>query len=284
MKHEVRAADGFSLAASLFVPKVSRGVVVVNSGTGIAREFYEKFATHLAGAGFTTLTYDYRGIGGSRPKSLRGFSASLSSWGRLDISGALRAARDLAGAAPVFVVGHSAGGQLLGLAEGIEDVAGITTVGSSSGTWWRMTGQAFRGFCALMWYGYLPVTARVLGYTPSLGQGTAVPAGVAREWAAWCRHPRYFAGHLSPGDLARFDRVTAPWLSLGFGDDPIANRVTIAELLSHYRQAKITQTFVEPAEVGMSRIGHFGFFSQRAAKSLWPRPVRFFESLLGDVE
>ena len=79
------ATDGYSLAATLFMPhRARRGTVLINSATGTPRKIYRPFATYLASRGFIALTYDYRGVGGSRPKSLLGFKASMADWAAKD--------------------------------------------------------------------------------------------------------------------------------------------------------------------------------------------------------
>src|SRR6185295_12705697 len=75
------ARDGVKLAATLFdaTPPL-RGVLLVNGGTGIPRQFYGAFAAHLASAGFAVLTYDHRGIGGSDKPA----AATIDQWGSID--------------------------------------------------------------------------------------------------------------------------------------------------------------------------------------------------------
>ena len=65
-------------------------VAIINSGAGIPKSFYEPFASWLADKGVPTITYDYRGIGGSRGKSLRHLSASIQDWGSKDCAGILK--------------------------------------------------------------------------------------------------------------------------------------------------------------------------------------------------
>jgi len=84
----VPAMDGYPLAATLFLPRgAKRQAVLINSATAVPRKLYRGFAGYLAGRGCAVLTYDYRGIGGSRqkamtgynrPESLVGFNASMS--------------------------------------------------------------------------------------------------------------------------------------------------------------------------------------------------------------
>ncbi|MEL6548507.1 MAG: alpha/beta hydrolase, partial [Myxococcota bacterium] len=80
---EVPARDGYPLSATWLTG--GRRVVVINSATAVPRRFYRHFAEHLRDAGYSVLTYDYRGIGGSRPKTLRGFPARMRDWALQDM-------------------------------------------------------------------------------------------------------------------------------------------------------------------------------------------------------
>jgi len=84
----VPAADGYKLGATLFLPRgTRRHAALISSATAVPRKIYRGFAGYLARRGFAVLTYDYRGIGGSRgvevegynkPKSLVGFKTSMA--------------------------------------------------------------------------------------------------------------------------------------------------------------------------------------------------------------
>jgi predicted alpha/beta hydrolase len=77
----VAARDGYPLAATVFTPEgTPHGAVLVASATAVPRKIYRGFASYLAERGFAALTLDYRGIGGSRPPSLRGFRARMRDW------------------------------------------------------------------------------------------------------------------------------------------------------------------------------------------------------------
>ena len=112
-------------AATLFLPRgTKRHAVLINSATAVPRKIYRGFAAYLARRGCAVLTYDYRGIGDSRqqamvgynqPKSLVGFKASMSDWAALDVTAAVRWMRERYNTLPLTYVGHSFGGQALGL-------------------------------------------------------------------------------------------------------------------------------------------------------------------------
>ena len=98
--------------------------MLINSATAVPRKIYRGFAGYLARRGCAVLTYDYRGIGDSRqkalvgynqPKSLVGFKASMSDWAALDVTAAVAWMRERYKHLPLTYVGHSFGGQALGL-------------------------------------------------------------------------------------------------------------------------------------------------------------------------
>ena len=68
--------------------------MIINAATSVRCRYYSRFADYLFAQGFDVLTYDYRGIGESRPASLRGFKASWSDWGRLDFEAMLQLAAE----------------------------------------------------------------------------------------------------------------------------------------------------------------------------------------------
>ena len=121
----VPAADGYPLGATLFLPRgTKRHAVLINSATAVPRKLYRGFAGYLARRGCAVLTYDYRGTGDSRqqamtgynqPKSLVGFKATMADWAALDITATVSWMRGRYRDLPFAYVGHSFGGQALGL-------------------------------------------------------------------------------------------------------------------------------------------------------------------------
>src|SRR5262247_4113195 len=117
----IEALDGFALGATHYPARSSRGVaLIVNSAMAVPQTYYAEFARAAAERGFDVVTYDYRGIGASRPapyeRSLRGLRASASDWMRLDFEGVHRWVRRELEPQRVAVVGHSFGGKAFGLA------------------------------------------------------------------------------------------------------------------------------------------------------------------------
>jgi predicted alpha/beta hydrolase len=258
------ASDGYPLGATLFGAPSKRAVLVM-AASGVPQAYYAKFATHLAERGFRVLTFDYRGIGRSRSTSVRKLPARMRDWALLDGAAALAALDD---AEQVLVVGHSFGGQSLGLLPNPERIRAALVVGSQSGYWrhWSALGRAW------MWpstHLLLPGISHLLGYFPGsrLGFGEDLPPGVAIEWASWCRHPTYLVGSL--GVEEAYARFRAPIRAYALSDDAFAPPGAVRALLELYPAAKGEMREVTPAEVGAKRIGHFGFFRERFRDTLW---------------
>jgi predicted alpha/beta hydrolase len=274
---EFAARDGFRLGGMLYRPAQPNGrAVLINAAVGVRQQFYSGFAAFLEERGFTVLTYDYRGIAASRHGPLRALQARIRDWAQLDAAAALDELQRAAPGARLLAVGHSFGGNGLGLVPGNERYAGALFVGVQSGYWrhWRGAGRAGMW---LLTHVLLPVVSRVLGYVPAqvFGQGEDLPAGVAREWAAWCRNPRYAAGALGAEGYASFK---APIRSYWIADDRYAPRAATEAILKEYSSAPSEMVAVDPAAHGGGPIGHFGFFRERFRGTLWRAAAEWLES------
>ncbi|MCA3579613.1 MAG: alpha/beta fold hydrolase, partial [Bradyrhizobium sp.] len=141
----VPAADGYPLAATLFLPRAKkRHAVLINSATAVPRKVYRGFAGYLARRGAAVLTYDYRGTGDSRPmaatglnkpKSLAGFKATMADWAALDATAAVRWMRERYRDLPFAYVGHSFGGQALGLLPNNAEIPRALLIASQAAHW-----------------------------------------------------------------------------------------------------------------------------------------------------
>jgi predicted alpha/beta hydrolase len=265
---EFAARDGYRLAGTLYRPRTpNRRAVLLQAAAGVKQEFYGKLAAYLAGRGFTALTFDYRGIGRSRPAKLRGLKARMRDWAEKDIGGALDYLARATHGARLIGIGHSFGALAFGLVPGNERYVAVMAVGAQSGYWrhWRGAGRAGMWFLTHV---LLPGISRLYGYFPSrlFGQGEDLPAGVAREWASWCRHPGYIVGAL--GAQEPYARFTAPIRAYAVADDAYAPPAAVEAFVAFYPNAPVKVERVAPEEHG-GPIGHFGFFRERFKDTLW---------------
>ena len=258
--------DGYALGASVFEPARSRATVIVNGAMAVPQAYYGKFARYLARWGLRTITWDYRGVGRSTPPTLRGFSATATDWATLDAVAVRRYVAKRWPNEPVLLVGHSFGGQALGLSDELHDVAGAVLVASQLGYFGHWPVRD-RFWLSAYWYGVVPLATWALGYWPgALGLGADLPAGVVREWAKWCRSPGYLTDH-HPDARQRFARFTKPTVMFSFTDDWYAPPRAVEALVRALAGAPLEHRRIEPA--AGKPIGHFGFFRPQHEAGLW---------------
>ncbi len=272
----IPARDGFGLGATVFRPDQPGGdVVVISSATAVSRTFYRHFATYLAENGLTAVSYDYRGIGGSRPVDLRGFDASMHDWIFSDMAGVLDWVNTEFSPRRLFVVGHSIGGQATGLLENTKSVTAMLTVSAQSG-YWGLQGAEQKYVVWLHVHVTFPLLVALFGYLPwsRFGATEDLPKAVANEWARWCRQPDYILGDKTL-PLHRYREFGAPVLAYSFADDKWGTAESVDAMMKAY--PKLERRHVDPATAGLGSIGHFGYFRPRSS-TLWADAVAWFNS------
>jgi predicted alpha/beta hydrolase len=269
----VPAADGFPIAVTAYAPaQRARGVVVINAATGVRRRYYDPFATHLASRGFAVVTYDYRGIGDSAPRKLRGFVASMREWGEIDQPAVIAHAAAWQPDVPLTVIGHSVGGQIFGLLRDPTPVS-LALLVAAQHNYYGLWPLRERLVLWSLWTLLMPAASRALGYFPSskIGLGQDLPKGIALEWARWCRSPGALVQAIGGDAAERFTRFRGPMLALSFEDDRrFAPRRAAEALLTLYSNARIEHRHLSPRSLGMQRVGHFGFFRAAGSERGWP--------------
>jgi predicted alpha/beta hydrolase len=282
------AVDRYSLGATLFLPRgAKRHAVLISSATAVPRKVYRGFAGYLAGRGCAVLTYDYRGTGDSRQKSLVGynqvkslvgFKASMSDWAALDTTAAVAWMRERYKNLPLTYVGHSFGGQALGLLANNAEVSRALLIAAQAGYWKLMASpERYRVYAMLNFVG-TPLT-RLLGYAPRWGGlGEDLPKGVFEQWVGWVMSERYLFGDTKLGALQNFPKYQGAMRALCFSDDPWATRPAVELLCSGFTAAKPEILTVTPADAGASKIGHLGFFRPEHRDTLWRGAAEWLEA------
>jgi predicted alpha/beta hydrolase len=275
MDFELEATDGYRLAAVRYETSgAPRARVVVASATGVPQRYYRRFSEHLAAAGLEVVTFDYRGIAGSKRAPLRGFDASFLTWGERDLEGVVNWSL---GSARTLVVGHSYGGHAFGLLSRANDTLGLFTFGTGAGWHGHMPKSEWPRVWAF-WNVLGPLTTRTLGYWPAsrFGAGEDLPREVYRQWRRWCSSPRYFFDDPTLDMTARFAKVTAPVVGVNATDDAWAPPASARAFLEGYPVRELRTVMPEHS------LGHFGYFRAGAQQTaLWNDVLRWVDARLG---
>lgn len=271
---EISCHDGVRLGGHFWPSHRGKplGRIIINPATGVLARYYHRYARFLAEHGFDVLTYDYRGIGASRPERLRGCGYRWRDWGQIDFDAALEfLSKKGSGDTPLLVVGHSIGGFLPGLAHNARHVDRMLTVGAQY-AYWRDYARSHRTGLFLKWHVAMPALTALCGYFPGrrLGWLEDLPAGVADEWSF--RRARMEQSH--PVDeqtsvIARFNAVTAQILAISVSDDEFGTPQAIRRGLNYYGNAEKAEALLAPEDYGLDKIGHFDLFHARHQAGFW---------------
>ncbi len=272
---EITCEDDYKLAATVYRPAVElKGAVLIGPATGIKRQFYSQFAIYLAQHGFAVLTYDNRGIGDSLYGKVKHNDASLQCWGLLDQPAAITELMSLFPNTRYHLVGHSAGGQLFGLAHNAHKLSSIFNYACSSG---RLLNMAMRDQLKSHFFMnlFIPFSNLVLGFTPSqwVGMGEPLPKRVASQWRTWCNGEGYVKTAFNKTiNQHYFDELTTPSLWVNASDDFIANHKNVKEMIAVSPKLPAQTLTLNPRDYGLAEIGHMKFFSRKSS-ALWQIPL-----------
>ena len=231
------------------------------------------FAEWLARQGFVVASFDYRGMGESRPAgaSLREVDVDLFDWAA-DTDTVIEALAERAGGLPIVLIGHSLGAQLPGLLRHRDRLAGLLSVAAGSG-YWRDNAPQLRRYVLYFWHVLVPLGTALFGYFPGrrFGKVGDLPRGVVLQWRRWCMHPRYHVGAEGDAVRERFEAARFPVVALSITDDELMTERGTRVLVDCYANAPRRIERIAPHEVQARRIGHFGFFREQFQATLWQR-------------
>jgi predicted alpha/beta hydrolase len=277
----IPAVDGFLLSGTCYQPNANPTdtAVIINAATAVPQRFYRAFATFMAERGYWVVTYDYRGIGASRPASLRGFQARARDWALLDMTGVVDWVESTCRPRRHFHVGHSYGGQTVGLLPNGDQIDALVTLSAQSG-YWRLQGGLQKLSVGFHTHLTFPLLSHLFGFMPWSWVGSAedLPKGVAVEWSKWCRQPGYLLDDETL-PIERYRRFQAPVLAYSFDDDDWGTRQSVDALMGAY--PNLTRRHAVPADTGLRSIGHFGYF-RHPAQALWCETIDWLESAFPD--
>ena len=274
-KTQFTATDGYSLSGRHYQGKTPKAMLVIASATGVPQGFYRQFAEYAAEQDFDVFTFDYRGIGESKPEQLKGFDMDYRDWAQKDLQAVLETIHDAS--LPLFLVGHSYGGHAVGMLANHSLLTAACFFGAGAG-WHGWMPKMERVKVQIMWNVIAPVLTRVRGYLgwSALGMGEDLPMGVYRQWKRWCKHPHYFFDDPDYQEMHQlFSTVTLPIKAVTATDDKWAMPESRDAFIKHYTGSELDRMDVSPNDIGSQHIGHMGYFRPQAAK-LWPHALDFF--------
>lgn len=276
MKESIRviARDGILLSATWFIAdNPQEKVVLINSATGVKQQFYHDFAEYLATQGFNTYTFDYRGIGESKPDDITNLLSDMKDWSK-DVDALITHINRVHSQAKLIVLGHSVGGQLMGMSSLMKRAEALVMIGSQTPYWRNYKGAWMKLKLLFFWYFLIPATTKLFHHFPAslFRMFEDLPGNVALQWARWAKSPDYIFKEL-PNLRTSFKSLEQPALLVSFTDDEIAPLRAVMDLRKHYVNLKIDHWHLSPEDVLQKKIGHFGFFRRKMEPLAWKEVV-----------
>lgn len=273
------ASDGYPLGITMFPALRPRKLLIISSALAVPKAFYYPFARYLASRDITAICFDYRGCGDSvAPEDP--FHVELKDWGQKDIEAVIRFAmglRDQNPGIPIHFLGHSIGGQLVGLAPSSIHLSTLVLVAASAPHWRRWAFPANLKML-LISRALIPIASSFSSQFPSrlVGLGRMdVPSRVTSQWSRWMSKPAYFLDPVFQIDSSPFTALSNRLLALGFADDPLAPASNIHALLSFFPETAQEFCLVRPEQTGLGPLGHVGFFRSHFRDTLWSATVEW---------
>lgn len=258
------AASQWGAAAS-FVLRVlpatdpTAPVLLMLPAMAVKAKYYLPVIKALHTHGLSVSTVDLRAQGESTPKLGEAANFGYRELLEADLPAIVAALRARLPQAPLFLFGHSLGGQLalLYAAGSPEHVAGVLDIGTGS-VYWRSF-DVDRQRKVLLGAQYVNLVSRLRGHWA----GGKVMGGpmAGRVMVDWARHSR--TGHYRPAGSTRdYDRLlgelTRPVLLISLDADPMGPKSTVDYLGSRLRSADVTRWHLGE-DSGMVHRDHFAW-------------------------
>lgn len=268
---KITCDDQIQLTGTCYSPtKKIISAVLIAPATGIKRQFYANFSMYLAKHGYGVITFDNRGVGGSLVGNIKDCDASLQCWGEKDLPAALDKLKQTFPNTRYHLIGHSAGGQLVGLMPNAHELSSIFNYACSSGRLKNMhlVQQIKAHFFMNV---FIPLNNVIFGYTKSqwLGMGEPLPKKVAKQWREWCNGHGYVKTAFGETIHQHFyDELCTPSMWVNASDDDIANSKNVSDMMSVFTSLNVNKLTLTANVHGLNEIGHMKFFS-RKSQVLW---------------
>ena len=263
----IKCSDGYTLSANLHEPSNPKGIIIIAGAIGVKQGYYSRFADFFYESNYTAVTFDYRGTGKSNDNACS--NLELSDWGAKDIEAVILFFKSKG--LPLFFVGHSIGGQVLGLAPSSTELEGSILIAASAPYWKRWDfPENLKVFTTSKIL--FPLISSITKNFPAkkLGLGNQnIPSPLIKTWAQWMSRPDYLFDKSFQLNTEQYKGISHPMYFIGFNDDDLAPEINIKKLMEFYPNSQNSLKIITPESAKTARIGHTGFFHEKFKSNLW---------------
>lgn len=258
---KITAQDGHSFDLTLHVAQANAPVLLIGPAMGTPARIYAPLAEAFAAQGLNVAVIELRGIGSSSLRAGKRVDYGYRHLVEQDWTAACTALRERFPSSPLFLFGHSLGGQVAVLHAATQpNIAGVIIVAAGSVYHRGWIGTKRLGI--LTFTQFAGVLSGLVGYFPGkrVGFGGTEAKTLMQDWARLGRTGRFsLRGEMDYESALAQSRV--PVLGLSFEHDTFAPHRAQKLLLGKLSQARVTHLPLSEKDTGI-RLDHYNWIKK----------------------
>lgn len=239
-------------------------VLIFFSALGTPEKVYRHFGKAMAMHGVQVCTPDWRGIGSSSVRASRKNDFGYRHLVEFDMASLIQCIRQRFPVAPIWIGGHSLGGQLAILAAAAQpnELSGVVMIASGSVHLDCYQGQLRFGVQVLS--SLSGVVGRLCGYFPGsrIGFGGREATGLMHDWS----HVAKTGAYCPAGSIVPYEQLMStlclPVLSLTFENDAWSPTTAAVALLNKLAMAQTVHWNWRAADTGGVALDHYSWIKK----------------------
>lgn len=261
----ITSADQHRFGATIYPAIESNApVLIFLSALGTPAKVYRHFGRTLSDHGVTVVTPDWRGIGSSSIRASRSSDFGYRQLVEMDIAATITVVRQQFPDAPIWLGGHSLGGQLglLAAAAQPSEIAGVVLIASGSVHMPCYQGKFYWGIRLLA--ALSGITGTFLGYFPGerIGFGGREAAAVMRDWSHLAHTGQYHPVGSVLDYEALMQALRIPVLAITFAADTWSPELAAKELLGKVPSSSVTHMTWSDDDTGGVALDHYSWLKR----------------------
>lgn len=267
----VNLPDGSSTVVEWFgeTPTPAKALVVFLPALGVNVEYYRSLCEAWAERGYRVAAIEMRGMKQSSARDVKRNNFGYKEVLNVDLPTLVAKLANGASGEPVYLAGHSLGGQfaLLYASRATHRVDGVILVAGGSNHF-ASVGSGLAQLKRWLGFWFIRSVGRLLGFFPGdkLGFAGRQPLNIMLDWSKEGLTGRYQI----IGDTADYNAALAgfskPVLLVSLSGDPLVPRTSADVLARKLKQSKVTQIELQARDHGLKVFSHFKWVRQ-------PKPV-----------
>ena len=253
--------DGSTTSFSLFEASEAKALTVVFPAMGVYAKYYKPLAEALTSKNITTALVDLRGNDSSSVRPKKGEDFGYKEQIEHDFHSVISHLKSRFPSIPLYLFGHSLGGQLscLYASKHPENVDGLILSATCSVYYRGWDG--FAAYRILAGTQFANLVARTVGYFPGkkVGFGGTEAKTVIRDWSRQSRTGRYELKN-DPFDYeTALEKLDKPILSISYEGDSLAPFGAVEHLLKKMRSADKEHIHLKKSDPRNDNYNHFNW-------------------------